>query len=280
MIEEFSVDIDNLQIRTPVMLVIDASATMRPQQEAIRQAIPEMIEHLQLDNSAAMRIETGILSFNKTVTLLSGIKEVYRYLPEEYMSLPLECHGRTHIGEAVKTALNLLAKRVKKLHDEGIHTNPVCLILITDGNPNYSASLEAEGREALESAKKQTRELSEKNFLHVIAVGTGKHCNHQELNAFLEGNAENRKLQLEDLSDIRAVFPFISSVLSAVSKGKVPSQETLQGILDSTVKQERKPPVRPEKPKEPQNPVTPGGSDTAHVIVEPPMDKDDFFQDF
>ena len=213
---------DNTQTRTPVMIVIDASATMQPYQEDVRQAIPVMMDNLIMDSSAAWRIEIGIMAFNKTPQLLLPIKESFLHKPADYRNLPFTCRGRTHIGEAVNDAIDWLFLRVAKLQAEGIHSNPPCLILITDGHANYSDAIVDKGRDEWARAYQRVRELTWEDKLHVIAVGMGQYCDHFMLNALIEKNPKNQKLNLDDLSNIRNVFPVISSILSSVARGTAP----------------------------------------------------------
>ena len=84
-------------------------------------------------------IELGVITFNRTPSVVFPIQELYKYLDEESApKLHLNPRGRTHTGEAVLAALDAIDNRMKLLCDRlGSHTFVPVLFILTDGNPFF-----------------------------------------------------------------------------------------------------------------------------------------------
>ena len=263
----------------PAVLVLDTSATIRPYEHEMAEGVQEMLKTLSADDITRWYVDLGIVGFNKTPYVIQEIKNInsagtIRKAPE--------CHGRTHIGEAVLQAMDMLDAYKKELKANGIRSAVPLIILVTDGNPLYSAGMEQKGKEALNTAIQKIQERTSQKKLRMIVIGLGEICNQNMLKQLSGGentspnNGGGACLMLDNPADMKTLFSLISEAISITSSGVNISdvKETINKDENQTFKTEKSPPKPEESALKTEEPLSEDWTKALAPETEKPLSED------
>ena len=194
--------VNNPAARVPVCLCLDVSGSMegKPIQE-LNEGVRLFYESVAEDPDAVYSAEISVIAFNSKAECVSDFHTLVN-CPDAPV---LDAGGRTHMGEAVNLALDMLEKRKQLYRENGIDYYQPWLVLMTDGKPNGST-------EELVKAAVRTQELTGGRKLTVIAVGIGSEADMGTLELF-SGKGNARKLKG---LDFRSLFKWLSKSVSGV----------------------------------------------------------------
>lgn len=140
---------DNPEPRCPCVLLLDTSISMggMPMTQ-LNDGVRTFKSELMEDPLAKKRVEVAVVTFGP-VTIESDFHTVPNFMPRD-----LPTTGDTPMGEAIETAIDMVARRKKEYKEHGISYYKPWIILITDGAPtdNYaSAAAKVKAGEAAKS---------------------------------------------------------------------------------------------------------------------------------
>lgn len=192
---------DNADPRCACVLVLDTSGSMLGEPiGALNAGMQVFARELCGDSQAAKRVEIGVVTCGDTVNVISEFGPVRAFNPQ-----PLKAKGATPLGEAINTAIDLVAARQKQYRDAGIPTYRPWIFCISDGVPTDS----------WERAAKRIREGEERKSFSFFAVAV----DGADINT-LARISVNAPVQLRGLA-FAEMFRWLSSSLSAVSRSSV-----------------------------------------------------------
>ena len=127
---EFPELISNPEPRCPCILLLDTSVSMsgRPLSE-LNDALRVFKEQVLADSMATQRVELAVVTFGPVRTY-ANFQSVEDFIPPQ-----LTPTGDTPMGEAIVTALGMLADRKKSYQAAGVSYYRPWVFLITDGGP-------------------------------------------------------------------------------------------------------------------------------------------------
>lgn len=196
--------VENPTPRVPVTLCLDTSGSMNGDK------IRELVEGVNLfydaideDDDAHDAAEVSIVEFNSAASLIQEFASIegLRHIDE------IDATGGTALGEGVNLALDTLEKRKSVYSNAGVLYYQPWLVLMTDGQPNGSAS-------ELERAVQRVTDLVTLKKLTVFPIGIGSDADMHVLARF----SPNRPpLRLRGLS-FKEFFEWLSKSVSRVSR--------------------------------------------------------------
>jgi uncharacterized protein YegL len=148
---------DNPEIRCPVVLCFDTSASMTGMPiEELNAGLRLLADAWKTDHLASKRVEVALVVFGGGVRALDlrsgsggviGSDAAEAFVTADYLNVPfLTAAGDTPMGEAVRAALWLLADRKALYKSVGVDYFRPQLYLFTDGqptDPDWEASAQA-----------------------------------------------------------------------------------------------------------------------------------------
>lgn len=160
--------------RVPVVIVSDASGSMMGEpMDEVNKGIKLFYDAIRNDRKTRNAAEICLISFNSEVEVV----EKFANIRNQKMEHVLKAGGRTYLGEAVNTAVDLLLERKAWYKSRGIPYHQPWIVIYTDGVPNGSP-------EELERAIKRVKELETKGKLVVFCVGIGRLADMSTLQRF------------------------------------------------------------------------------------------------
>lgn len=117
--------------RLLVVLVLDTSGSMqlRGRITRLNNAVRDFIEALKHDKGTANIIDIGVVAFGSIIQV-HPVQSLVDFTPRE-----LEAEGRTELGLAILTALDLVAEWRSHCEQQGTQYFRPLMFLITDGDP-------------------------------------------------------------------------------------------------------------------------------------------------
>ncbi len=123
---------ENPEPRVPCVLLLDVSGSMSGQRIAeLNQGLITLKDTLSADSLASKRAEIAIVTFGGTVEVVQDFVTADRFHPPQ-----LAASGRTPMGQAIVTGLEMLASRKNTYKANGIAYYRPWAFLITDGGPD------------------------------------------------------------------------------------------------------------------------------------------------
>lgn len=119
----------NTERRCPVVLLLDTSASMRPNIEAVNDGLRLLRDDLMSDTLASQRVEIALISFGP-VRLIQDFVTVDRWLPPR-----LFANGDTPLGSGLDAAIAQIKIRKHAYREAGIAYYRPWIWLVTDGAP-------------------------------------------------------------------------------------------------------------------------------------------------
>jgi uncharacterized protein YegL len=195
--------VENPENRCPVILLLDASASMsgQPIQE-LNRGIAAFKEDLLSDDQASLSVELAIVRFGGSVSLIQDFVTVEDFLPPT-----LTTDGSTPMGQAIEMALDTLEKRKALYKENSVLYYRPWVFLVTDGAPTDN----------WQSAAQRLRKAEDNRQLLFFAVGV-EGAEFEVLKQIV--SPERSPVQLNGL-DFRSLFIWLSASMKRVSSGKV-----------------------------------------------------------
>jgi uncharacterized protein YegL len=122
---------ENPERRVPCVLLLDVSGSMggRPIAE-LNEGLITLKDTLSADTLASKRAEIAIVTFGGTVDVIQEFVTAEQFQPPQ-----LKASGRTPMGQAIVTGLDMIATRKNTYRANGISYYRPWAFLITDGGP-------------------------------------------------------------------------------------------------------------------------------------------------
>jgi uncharacterized protein YegL len=205
--------IENPESRCPVILLLDASASMsgQPIQE-LNRGVAAFKEDLLSDAQASLSVELAIIRFGSSVSLIQDFVTI-----EDFTPPTLTTDGATPMGKALDIALDTLENRKALYRDNSVPYYRPWVFLITDGAPT----------DDWQSAAKRLREAEDSRQLLFFAIGvTGADFD------FLRqiSSPERLPMELFNIEDFRKFFLWLSASMKRVSSGKIGESVELPAV--------------------------------------------------
>jgi uncharacterized protein YegL len=195
--------VENPENRCPVILLLDASASMsgQPIQE-LNRGVAAFKEDLLSDDQASLSVELAIVRFGGSVSLIQDFVTV-----EDFSPPTLTTDGSTPMGQAIEMALDTLEKRKALYKENSVLYYRPWVFLVTDGAPTDN----------WQSATQRLRKAEDSRQLSFFAVGV-EGAEFEVLKQIV--SPERSPVQLNGL-DFRSLFIWLSASMKRVSSGKV-----------------------------------------------------------
>jgi len=146
----------NTERRCPVVLLLDTSASMKPNIEDVNEGLRLLRDDLMSDSLASQRVEIALITFGP-VRMIQDFVTVDRWLPPR-----LFANGDTPMGAALDASLKQINIRKHAYREAGIAYYRPWIWLVTDGAPTD---------EWPSSARKVQAEV-ERGGLEMFTIGT------------------------------------------------------------------------------------------------------------
>ena len=162
--------------RVPVAILNDTSGSMQGAPiEEVNKGIRLFYDAIREDRKSRNAAEICLISFNSEVKVVEDFDNI-RNQNKEHI---LKAGGRTHLGDAVNTALDLLLRRKEFYKEKGIPYHQPWLVIHTDGSDNGDP-------EELHRAITRVREMERNRKLVVFCIGSGTCVDMKTLAQFSE----------------------------------------------------------------------------------------------
>lgn len=217
----------NASTRLPICICVDASYSMRfdRRMEQVNEGIRSFIKEINEDVYAVDSVELCIVSFGESVKVERNFKSNEVNSPSRGETNANEfkdivANGRTPLGRAVQTAVDLITGYTEYYKRRGIIPYKPWLILISDGAATDST----------QEAARRVLNMQRDGELKVLCIGIG-----DEANDLAQFKLDGEVIQLKDfgLSDF---FSWLSKSMSKQSKQQpeadfeIPGQDDLRKL--------------------------------------------------
>lgn len=217
----------NASTRLPICICVDASYSMRfdRRMEQVNEGIRSFIKEINEDVYAVDSVELCIVSFGESVKVERNFKSNEVNSPSRGETNANEfkdivANGRTPLGHAVQTAVDLITGYTEYYKRRGIIPYKPWLILISDGAATDST----------QEAARRVLNMQRDGELKVLCIGIG-----DEANDLAQFKLDGEVIQLKDfgLSDF---FSWLSKSMSKQSKRQpeadfeIPGQDDLRKL--------------------------------------------------
>jgi len=193
---------DNTDERTPLVLVLDCSGSMKGDRiAALNAGLVTLESAMKDDPTTSTRGRVLVIQFggDDEVSLGTWQDAIEFSVPK------LEANGRTPTGAAIRAALDAIEAQKSELKAAGIAYKRPILMLMSDGDPTDDWEGAAVACKAAEAANKVT----------VFTIGIGDDANLDTLGQFSsKGAVKIKGLQFKEL------FVWLSASIKAVSQSK------------------------------------------------------------
>ncbi|MFC1466298.1 MAG: VWA domain-containing protein [Candidatus Brachytrichaceae bacterium NZ_4S206] len=205
--------VDNPEPRCAVVLVLDTSGSMDGQPIGeLNAGLKQLATDLREDALARLRVELAMVTFGGRVDVVKvGGREFVS--PDDFNPPTLSASGETPMGQAVRTALQLLRARKNTYKQQGVDYFRPWLFLLTDGEPTDND---------WQAAATEAREEEGRKGVLVFPIGVGQ-ANMQKLSQF---SAQRQPVRLQGLA-FKELFTWMSKSLQAVASSKPGDQVPL-----------------------------------------------------
>lgn len=178
-------------------------------------ALQEMIAGVNLfydnlleDDVARYAAEVCVVTFGDEAELIMDFANLDRQEEERKEKISsLKAKGETAMGEAVNMALDCLEERKQEYKDAGVDYYQPWLVLMTDGEPNGSAS-------EFERAVLRTNELATVRKLTIFPIGIGDEA---DMDCLAKFSPRRPPLHLKGMN-FKGFFEWLSASVSRTSQ--------------------------------------------------------------
>jgi len=208
--------VDNPENRCPVVLLLDASASMRGAAiDELNAGVAAFRQQILMDETASLRVELSVIAFGGDVRLVRDFTTI-----DDLIAPRLEAGGDTPMGGALDLGLKTLEARKAVYRRAGIHYYRPWLFLITDGAPTDGP--------LWQEAAMRAQEADLYGRLSFFTVGV----DGADMEILGEIAAANRPpLKLQGLK-FRELFQWLSTSVRRVSLSRVDAQRVTLPPVD------------------------------------------------
>lgn len=190
------VDQDNTSKRVPIALVLDASISMRHNDNIgiLNKHLSILIEQLKNGKDTKDSAEICIIKFGNTVEVISPFCEMSN------VQVPnIDADGKsTPLGEATNLAIKMLNNRKEEYKEASTSYFQPMLFLMTDGCEN-------DDDQELEKAQEQVQELTGREKMFFLSIAIGDDADLDTLSKF----SKMKPYVVHDDASFEALFKFI-----------------------------------------------------------------------
>jgi len=198
---------DNPEPRCACVLLLDNSGSMQGDPiAALNAGMLQFANDVREDSLAAKRLEIAVVTFGDTVEVVAEFGSAKDFYPQ-----PLKAKGSTPMGQAINTAIDLVAARQQQYRSAGITPYRPWIFMITDGAPTDS----------WDRAARRVEEGERRKSFSFFAVGVAGADT-----ATLANISVSAPVMLRGLG-FGTMFRWLSSSLSAVSRSTTGQAVTL-----------------------------------------------------
>lgn len=200
----------NPETRTPVVICVDCSFSMRRQQrlDRVLEGLSSFCRDMEQDPIARDSAELCIISYGGPMARVERDFATPDRILEQ--GLPrLSANGATPLADAVKTALENLELRKRRYRDNGITWYRPWLIFIGDGDESQSPRELAQAAELLKAE-------SDAKHLNVLCITVGDE-ERMECASLLKLSPEGRVQYLRDMK-FQEFFAWLSRSIEKTSQ--------------------------------------------------------------
>lgn len=203
---------ENREPRCACVLLLDTSSSMKGERiEKLNKGYKLLLDTLQKDALAVLRVELGVISFGGSVQTVQEFATV-----DQVHFQPLVSDGGTPMGEAIKLGVEKLTTRQKRYRTTGVRCYRPWMFMITDGEPT----------DEWESAAALVREREKSKHLSFFAVGVdGANM------GILKQISGRNPLRLKGL-DFVEMFIWLSASLASVAESDPGDDVQLRSVDD------------------------------------------------
>ena len=196
--------VDNSEQRTPLVLVLDRSASMsgRPI-EQLNAGLQLLDQELKEDPIAAKRVRVLVIEFGDydQACVVSEWQDAMDFVPPV-----LEANGTTPMGQAVDLALTCIEEEKERFRDAGVAYTRPWMFLMSDGAPT----------DAWEDAAARCRDAQVANKVATFLIAVGRSADTNTMAQFSSaGMAAVKRL---DGLRFKELFLWLSASMKAVSQ--------------------------------------------------------------
>lgn len=202
---------ENPEPRCPCVLLLDTSGSMQGHPiDALTAGLEAFRFDLALDPLAARRVELAVIAFDDSARLVQD------WISPDLFEVPmLDAGGRTHMGNAINLALDLVEERKARYRTYDVGYYRPWIFLVTDGEP------QGEAEDEVQKAARRIREAEERKQVAFFAVGVeGANL------AKLKQIAVRDPLRLRGLN-FRDMFVWLSRSMQSVAHSRPDEQVRL-----------------------------------------------------
>jgi len=192
--------VDNTEERTPLVLVLDCSGSMKgDRMAALNAGLLTLESDMKKDPTTSTRGRVKVIQFG-------GDDEVRQELWQDaidFKAPTLVADGRTPTGAAVTQALAEIEAQKAELKANGVMYKRPILMLMSDGEPT----------DAWEQAAEECRNAEANNKVTVFAIGVGEGADLDVLSRFSAKGAKSI-----NSTKFKELFIWLSASVKVVSK--------------------------------------------------------------
>jgi uncharacterized protein YegL len=203
--------IENPESRCPVILLLDASASMSDHIQELNRGVAAFKEDLLSDAQASLSVELAIIRFGGSVSLIQDFVTI-----EDFTPPILTTGGSTPMGKALEMALDTLEKRKALYRDNSVPYYRPWVFLMTDGAPTDDC----------QSAAKRLREAEDNRQLLFFALGVTE----ADFDFLRQISSPERPPMRIEVKDFREFFIWLSASMKRVSSGKIGESVELPAV--------------------------------------------------
>ena len=183
-------------------IVVDTSGSMKPHADALREAIAELAETINADDTCRGRIELCLITYDDEAQVVQPFGPMYSFeAPRAF-----DCAGMTSTHKAIRLAIDKVNERKAEYQANGVPYRQPWLWLFTDGKSTDTDNGSYDELLQMQNNKK----------LSFYAVGIGDEAEASELN----GMHKNNIMLHVSRENFKAAFEFLSASLSKTGTSK------------------------------------------------------------
>ena len=183
-------------------IVVDTSGSMKPHANDLQQAIAELAETINADDTCRGRIELCLITFDDDAKVVQPFGPMYSFeAPRAF-----DCAGMTATHKAIRLAIDKVNERKAEYQANGVAYRQPWLWLFTDGESNDPDN----------GSYAELLQLQNNKKLSFYAVGIGEDAEASEL----KGMHKNNIMLRVSRENFKAAFEFLSASLSKTGTSK------------------------------------------------------------
>ena len=199
-------------------VVVDTSGSMAPHARELQQAIVDLADTINADDTCRGRIELCLITFDSDVRVVQPFGPMHSFEPPRQ----IKCTGMTSTHQAIRVALDEVNRRKAEYNANHVSYRQPWLWLFTDGGSNDNDN----------GSYAELLRLQNDRKLSFYGVGIGSGADASELKSMHKNGIMLRVSQ----ENFKAAFEFLSASLSQTSHSQpgervvidVPPQITIE----------------------------------------------------